>query len=133
MKKIILSILPIAALLVVSCGGGQQKSSTTTQSTEANASPESKVKKYEIKSGIVHYKPFEMMGVKTTQILYFDDYGNKEINETNVETNMMGFTSKEQKIVLKNDEYSYTFDLVKIKNGKDELVKEAQKTRMISR
>lgn len=131
MKKNLLSVLPIAAFIVVSCGGGQQKDSAS-QSAETKSSSEAKAKKYEIKSGIVHYKPMEMMGVKTTQTLYFDDYGSKEVDETNVETNMMGFTAKEQKVVLKADGYSISYDLVKVKNGKDELVKEAQKTKLLS-
>lgn len=131
MKKFLLSILPIATFIIVSCGSGQQKDSTA-QSGEPKSSSETKTKKYEIKSGIVHYKPFEMMGVKTTQTLYFDDYGSKEVHETNVEANMMGYTSKEQKIVLISDGYSFSFDMIKMKNGKDELVKEAKKTKMLS-
>jgi len=130
MKKFFLSVLPVAAFIVVSCGGGQPKNSSTT-TEESKSSTTSTTKKYEIKSGIVHYKPFEIMGVKSTQTLYFDDYGNKEVSQTDVETNMMGYTAKEQKIVLKADGYSTSFDLIKVKNGKDELVKEAQKSKLL--
>lgn len=42
-------------------------------------------KKYDIKSGIVTYQTTMTMGsmvIKTTKVVYFDDYGNKEASET---------------------------------------------------
>lgn len=58
-------------------------------------------KRYEIKSGIVSYNISgggNMMGVKNEmsghKTLYFDDYGNIEIQETQESTKMMGHTSK---------------------------------------
>lgn len=64
--------------------------------------------KYGLKSGIVEYKS-NIMGFDGSQTLYFDDYGNKEANETTLE--MMGM--KIQTTTIMKDGYIYNFDPVK--------------------
>jgi hypothetical protein len=126
MKKIIISILPIVIFTIISCGSGKQNNSSALQS-DSTANKETSKGKYQIKSGIVHYKTMDFGGVKSTETLYFDDFGNKEYKETDLETSMMGYTSNEKKINISMDGYSYTFDISKMKNGKNILVKEIKK------
>ncbi|HOW31310.1 MAG TPA: hypothetical protein PLP88_07075 [Bacteroidales bacterium] len=63
------------------------------------------------KSGMVVYKPFDMMGVKMSQTLYFDDYGQKEMRETVIEGNMMGTAMKQHSIDIREGNISYHYDL----------------------
>jgi len=83
--------------------------------------------RYGIKSGIVYYEPMDIMGIKTTQILYFDDYGKKECREIIVEGNIMGMKTKKHSMSILDGDYSINFDLENITNNKDELKKEATK------
>lgn len=80
------------------------------------------------KSGIVYYKPFDMMGVKMTQTLYFDDYGNKEMRETVIEGNMMGTSMKQHSIDIREGNISYHYELENNMGQGDETKKEAYKT-----
>ena len=85
--NVILGISLVFAL--ISCGGSKQKSVASADSTKgspsqstANAEPvPSSVKKYPVKSAIVTFES-DMMGIKVKTVLYFDDYGIKETEET---------------------------------------------------
>jgi hypothetical protein len=70
--------------------------------------------KYKLKSGIV-YMDIEnsMMPGKTQAVLYFDDYGNKECTETNMEMDMMGQKVKVHQLAMIVGGYVYTIDLEK--------------------
>jgi hypothetical protein len=80
------------------------------------------------KSGIIQYKPFDMMGVKMTQTLYFDEYGQKEMRETIIEGNMMGTAMKQHSIDIRDGNVSYHYDLENNMGEGSELKKEAYKT-----
>ncbi|HNX43667.1 MAG TPA: hypothetical protein PLJ84_07495 [Bacteroidales bacterium] len=85
---------------------------------------------YEIfgeKSGIVQYKPFDMMGVKMTQTLYFDEYGAKEMRETVIEGNMMGTAMKQHSIDIRDGNISYHYELENSAGEGDMAKKEAYK------
>jgi hypothetical protein len=87
-------------------------------------------KRYEVKSGIVHYQPMNIMGIQTTETLYFDDYGQKEARETVMESDMMGMKTFEHKMEIIDGNYSISYEIRKTVNGKDETSKEATKTDM---
>lgn len=80
------------------------------------------------KSGIVQYKPFDMMGVKMTQTLFFDEYGNKEMRETIIEGNMMGTSMKQHSIDIREGNISYHYELENNMGQGDQAKKEAYKT-----
>ena len=82
---------------------------------------------YGEKSAIVTYKPMEVMGVKVTQTLYFDDYGKKEMRETKVEGNMMGMDMRQHTIDIRDGNISYHYELENISGGQDRATKNAYK------
>lgn len=75
--------------------------------------------RYGLKSGIVEFTPVVIMGVKTQRTIYFDDYGNTEVEETISEGDIFGLTSKTHSIALIKDGFLYTYDVLKLENGRD--------------
>jgi len=134
--------LSVASVLFIgimnSCGGSSD--ATDENSDSIKMSDESVThtglgegKKYEIKSGIVKYKPIEFMkGITTQETLYFDDYGKKEAKESVTETSMMGISTKETSISIIDGDYSITYTLEKIENGKNVTEKVAKKMKLTS-
>jgi len=78
--------LAITIVLVIFSCKSKPGVNTGAESTPAVQGDENQVTetysfhKYGIKSGIVTYE-IDMMGMKKKQVLYFDDYGNKEAEE----------------------------------------------------
>ncbi|MCF8378754.1 MAG: hypothetical protein K9H49_04200 [Bacteroidales bacterium] len=110
MKKSIYALF-IVVIAVVSC----QNQSNSNDNNLSNASSE-KIRseekekpkgRYAIKSGIIEYKT-QMMGMEMKQILTFDDYGNKE--NTDIEMEMMG--TKIHTVTITRDGFIYTLDMV---------------------
>ena len=64
--------------------------------------------KYAIKSAVIKYKSF-VMGFDAQQVLYFDNYGEKEANETSMK--VMGFSTTT--LTIYGDNCTYTIDLNK--------------------
>jgi len=64
--------------------------------------------KYAIKSAVVKYKSL-VMGFDAKQVLYFDNYGEKEANETSMK--VMGFSTTT--LTIYGDNCTYTIDLNK--------------------
>jgi len=83
---------------------------------------------YGEKSGIVTYKPLEMMGVKVTQTLYFDDFGKKEMRETVVEGNMNGMEMRQHTIDMRDGNTMYHYELENKSGGQDRATKNVYKT-----
>lgn len=96
----------------------------------APAASSSMPKPYEIKSGIVRYKPLNIMGVMTTETLYFDDYGRREARETITETDIMGIKNYEHKMEIKDGKYAISYEIKKTENGRDITSREAARTDM---
>lgn len=98
------------ATLLIACGGKTSNPNTsndsTTVSSQEQAATEvvSSIKKYPIKSGIVTFDN-DLMGIKQKSILYFDDYGMKEAEET-----YDGDAVKEIKICDGKKRYSANFE-----------------------
>lgn len=134
MRKLFLFAAVCVSALMISCSGnktenGEAKDSTiTAETTEVPTQGQ----RYGIKSGIVTYEPMDIMGIKTTQVVYFDDYGKKECRETVVEGDIMGMKTKKRSMSILDGDYSINFDLENITNNKDELVKEATKVNIKS-
>ncbi|MFA5973481.1 MAG: hypothetical protein WC780_14110 [Lentimicrobiaceae bacterium] len=83
---------------------------------------------YGEKSGIVTFKTMDMMGVKVTQTLYFDDYGKKEMRETMVEGNMSGMEMRQHTIDIRDGYTMYHYELENKTGGQDRATKNAYKS-----
>ncbi len=76
------------------------------------------VKRYSFKSGKIEYK-YEG-NTKGKAVLYWDDYGNKELSINETETTMFGFTQKSNQYKLTLNEFIYTWEKDKKKGSKTE-------------
>jgi hypothetical protein len=95
------------SLLLVSC---KTQVSNTNEPATGKAEKESGKTgkhKYELKSGIVEYDT-KSMGTNMKQIIYFDNYGEKEATEISLE--IAGFKTNTRTLTL--DGYTYTLDLL---------------------
>ncbi len=124
-------IVLITTLAALSgCSKPETESVATPAIPSSDAAADSSAKRYDLKSGIVHYEPVDMMGIKITQTLYFDDYGQKEAKEIVTESDIMGMKSVEHKMEIMDGDYDIAYQVKKTVNGKDETSKEATKTDM---
>jgi hypothetical protein len=134
MKLINFLMIGITASMFYSCSGDQNGKNDAegkdTVKTTVDNTATAEGQRYGIKSGIVYYEPMEIMGIKTSQILYFDDYGKKESRETVTEGEIMGMKTKKRSISYTEGNYQVSFDLENITNNKDELQKIATRTDM---
>lgn len=127
MKKTAGILLLSAMTLMTGCSGKQDSAkSGSTAENSLSSTP----KRYELKSGVVYYAPMVIMGIKTVQTLYFDDYGRREARESVTDSNIMGMTSHERKMDITDNDAVISYEIEKIVNGKDETSKEATKTSM---
>lgn len=117
MKKIMILVQVIALTMLMAC-----KSGGTGNNGGSADQP------YGEKSGIVTYKPMDMMGVKVTQTLYFDDYGKKEMRETMVEGNMNGMEMRQHTIDMRDGNVMYHYELENKAAGQDRATKNVYKT-----
>lgn len=136
MKKTLFLLASFAGLFFVSCSNSDKGNSETSDSTKSEISqaPADDSKpdgaRYGIKSGIVYYEAYEMMGMKMTQTTYFDEYGKKETQEILTEGEMMGMKTKSHTMNILSDGYSISYELENIVNGKDQTKKTARKTKV---
>jgi len=130
------SVIASFVLFSASCSNksGSESNSTDSTSTEstvtAEQGPISDAKKYDIKSAIVTYSS-EVMGMKNSQMLYFDDYGAKERTEAIMEMEMMGIKSRTVTVSLTKDGYKYDYELENMTNNENKLKKEIKKSKAI--
>lgn len=117
MKKIMILVQVIALTMLMAC-----KSGGTGNNGGSADQP------YGEKSGIVTYKPMDMMGVKVTQTLYFDDYGKKEMRETMVEGNMNGMEMRQHTIDMRDGNVMYHYELENMAAGQDRATKNVYKS-----
>jgi hypothetical protein len=116
MKKLLILVQVIGLTILMACNsGGAGKGGSTDQP-------------YGEKSGIVTYKPMDMMGVKVTQTLYFDDYGKQEMRETMVEGNMMGMDMRQHTVDIRDGNIMYHYELENVSGGQDRATKNAYKS-----
>jgi hypothetical protein len=115
MKKLFVVVQVISIALLMSC-------SSKFEGAKAPDQP------YGEKSGIVTYKPMDMMGVKVTLTMYFDDYGKKEMRETMVEGNMMGMDMRQHTIDIRDGNIMYHYELENMSGGQDRATKNVYKT-----
>lgn len=130
MKKSILFLLLLALPIAFGCSKKPDAAKSEADSKPAEASSGTMPNRYGLKSAIVHYEPTIIMGIKTEQTLYFDDYGKREAKETVSESDIMGMKSREHKMEITDGDYAISYEIEKILNGKDETSKEATKTNM---
>ncbi len=113
MKKVSLAVITALFIFAFSCnnsgdGSKNNTDSTKTTTTEVKESNVPAGSKYQLKSGIV-IMTSEVMGIKNTVTMYFDEYGKKESQITSGE--FMGI--KTENMNLTKDGYIYTIDLIK--------------------
>ena len=118
MKKILTLVQVISLTILMACNsGGSGKSGSPDQP-------------FGEKSGIITYKPMDMMGVKVTQTMYFDDYGKKEMRETMVEGNMMGMDMRQHTVDIRDGNIMYHYELENVSGGQDRATKNVYKTNL---
>jgi len=117
MKKLFILVPFVGLALLMSCKSG---SSSFDGGTAEQPFGE--------KSGTVVYKPMEMMGVKVTQTMYFDDYGKKTLRETIVEGNMNGVQMKQHTFDITDGFTMYHYETENISNGQDKATKSVYKS-----
>jgi hypothetical protein len=117
MKKVVILVQVIGLTLLMACksGGSGNNGGSADQP-------------YGVKSGIVTYKPLDMMGVKVTQTLYFDDFGKKETREVIVEGNMNGMEMRQHTIDMREGNTMYHYELENVSGGQDRATKNVYKT-----
>jgi hypothetical protein len=119
----------VALLSMMTVISGCSKSDNPVSEAVSSLSGESLPKRYEVKSGVVHYEPQNLMGMgTTTQTLYFEDYGRKEAVETVTESNVMGIRTHEHSMRITDGYTSISYEIKKTVNGKDETSKVATKS-----
>lgn len=121
MKKILILVQVIGLTFLMACNSGGLGSKNGSQDQP-----------YGEKSGIVTYKPMDMMGVKVTQTMYFDDFGKKEMRETMVEGNMMGMEMRQHTIDIRDGSTLYHYELENVSGGQDRATKNAYKSALTS-
>lgn len=114
MKKTLILLQVISLTLLIACNSGNNSGGTGK-----NGGP------YGVKSGIVIYKPMDMMGMSISQTIYFDDYGNKETREVITSGNMMGQTIQSHAFDIREGLTTIHYELENIKNGQNVATKEA--------
>ena len=117
MKKVVILVQVIGLTLLMACksGGSGNNGGSADQP-------------YGEKSGIVTYKPLDMMGVKVIQTLYFDDYGKKEMREIMVEGNMNGMPMRQHTVDMRVGNLMYHYELENVSGGQDRATKNVYKT-----
>jgi hypothetical protein len=116
MKKLLILVQVIGLTFLLACNsGGAGKSGSADQP-------------FGEKSGVVTYKPMDMMGVKVIQTLYFDDYGKKQMRETTVEGNMMGMEMRQHTVDVTDGNIGYHYELENVSGGQDRATKNAYKS-----
>jgi hypothetical protein len=117
MKKIVILVQVIGLTLLMAC-----------KSVGPGSNGGSADQPYGEKSGIVTFKPLDMMGVKVTQKLYFEDFGKKEMRETMVEGNMNGMDMRQHTIDMRDGNTMYHYELENVSGGQDRATKNVYKT-----
>jgi hypothetical protein len=118
MKKIVILVQVIGLAFLMACNSGGSGNGGSID------------KPFGEKSGIVTYKPMDMMGVKVTQTMYFDDYGKKEMRETMVEGDMNGMVMRQHTIDIRDGNIMYHFELENMTGGQDRATKNVYKTNL---
>lgn len=101
------SLLVLASLALLMACTGKTADNSAKEENKAESSAKETKGKYAIKSGVVVYNT-QVMGMDVKQTLTFDDYGNKEVQEMEME--VMG--TPIHTLTLAKDGYIYTIDLV---------------------
>jgi hypothetical protein len=118
MRKIVILVQVIGLTLLMACkSGGSGKSGSLDQP-------------FGEERGIVNYKPLDMMGVKVTQTMYFDDYGRKEMRETMVAGDMNGMVMRQHTIDIRDGNVMYHYELENNTGGQDRATKNVYKSNL---
>jgi hypothetical protein len=112
MKILAASLMILCLLSTESSALQMPKTKKKTTTLQQDTPP----RKYTIKSGIVTMQA-DMTGMKSTSVLYFDDYGRKEMTET---FGNFGGIKIHEKVMTIGD-YVYTLDLEKNTGTKKKL------------
>lgn len=117
MRKFFILVQVIGLIMLLACKSGTQ--------VDIPEGKEGSV--YGVKSGMIKYKPMNTMGMTMTRIVFFDEYGNREVRETFTEGAMMGQTMKMHAIDIREGLTNIHYELENIQNGQNVAKKEAYK------
>jgi uncharacterized lipoprotein YehR (DUF1307 family) len=109
--KITIFIYSIVFILFVFGCGKKEEGKPTTEGSSQTTTQKPAGAIYESKSGIIEYE-VKFIGDQK-QILYFDDYGKKEVKITTTEIEMMGIKSKLEEVEINADGYFTKYDVEK--------------------
>ena len=133
-RRSIMAFSSFGVLLFSSCASDSEKtvSNGTEQKTEKQTIDSAAITdtshRYDVKSGIVHYKPMTLSpGVTVTQTIYFDDYGKREIRESRSTATVAGSKTIEHSISILDGDYTYSYIKEKTVDGKDVTPHKVQK------
>ncbi len=115
MKKTFVLLISMIILGFYSCNSGPETKAGSSASGDYEV-PEGS--RYEVRSGIIHYKG-KTMGMKQDMTMYFDDFGKQEAMEVKID--IMGM--KTHNITIRKGDSLYSIDMQK-KTGKRLAVKE---------
>lgn len=137
LNRSIMAFSAIGVLLFSSCASDSEKTVSTVreQITKKQAVDTAEITdtthRYDVKSGIVHYKPMTMSpGVTVKQTIYFDDFGKREIRESRTSTTVAGSKTNEHSISILDGDYTYSYIKEKTVDGKDVTPHEVQKLKL---
>jgi hypothetical protein len=101
-------LLSVASVALFSCNSSSNNENSDSDSAvvEETGNASSTGKKYSMEKGMVKYT-MEVMGMKTSSILWFDAFGQKECMETSAE--MMGMKSTSRQ--FKKDGFAYNINM----------------------
>ncbi len=113
MKKLLLVLFALTFIIACSKTEEQKVENNDQQTVTTQEAPAPVVNhRYGIKSGVIFYNA----PMNTTQELYFDDYGAKEVSITSIDLGV----AKSKSIDIRKDGFSYTYE-----EGKTEGTKKA--------
>lgn len=113
MKKLLFCLLAFTLIIACSKTEEQKVESSDQQTVTTQEAPVPVVNhRYGVKSGVIFYNA----PMNTTQELYFDDYGAKEVSITSIDLGV----AKSRSIDIRKDGFSYTYE-----EGKTEGTKKA--------
>jgi hypothetical protein len=115
MKKVLIFSLMALMGIFVACKSGKQGDTVGGNSNGP----------YKEKSGTITFKPMNMMDMSIKQIIYFDDYGNKEVHELITQRTIMGKTITSHVMDIRDGLTNTHFELENNVNGQDIAKKEA--------
>ncbi len=112
MKKYLFPVFALISMLqIVACNSSASNTNEMANESESSSKAMEDGHKYQIKAAIVTSKITNtMMESDITTMLYFDDYGDKQITKTDTKMTMDGHTMETHICSMMKDGWSYSWE-----------------------